>query len=545
MGKNMYFNADARNRLKAGVNALADAVQVTLGPKGRHVVISRAYGNPTVTKDGVTVSDSVVLMDPIENMGAELVKEVAAQTANSAGDGTTTATVLARALVNLGMEKVSQGKNPVEIKRGLDAASQKVVDFIKVHATAIGEELMEIENIATVSANNDRSIGKLIAEAMRHVSKNGIITVQESKTLETHVKLEMGMHFNSGYISSSFVTDQKALQAVFNDAYIFVCVDTISNAHNLVHVLEMVVPTGRPILIIADNVEGSALELLIQNTVRIPYPICAVRAPGYGDRRTLMLEDIAIMTGGEVMGSSTPLAIDNVEEIWLGRADKVIVDEQSTTIINGKGDRLKIQVRVDQINAIIANTTSDYDRDRTKERLAKMAGGVAIIHVGSNSAVEMREKKDRVDDALGATRAAVAEGITPGGGVALARASTTIRRMASSISGDQRAGWEILAEALIMPLQIIASNAGVKGRRVLRRVLANQEFNFGYDAAADQYTDLVFAGVIDPAKVARVALEHAVSVAGMILTTECVISPEHEDVNAANAAKYNSLTGMG
>lgn len=554
MPKELLFNKEARQVLTVGVNKLADAVETTLGPRGRHVVIAQSWTSPKVTKDGVTVAMAVELMDMIENMGAELVKEAAQQTAVSAGDGTTTSIVLAREIVNLGMAAIEKGANPVALKRGLDAAVQAVVSYIKHKAIPIGEDLAEVENIATVSANNDPVIGKLIAEAMKLVTKNGIIRVQDSKTLETFVSSVIGMHFDRGYLSTAFINKQEEMTSTYENAFVLICEDKITNAQAIYPILEKVIPSGRPLLIIADDYDAPALDTIITNRVRGQLQICAIKAPGYGDRRSAILDDIALLTDGQVIGSKRIQGLKGLELIHLGQVKQFIVDHENTILEEGKGimtNPEKIASRIKEIETLIANSTSQYDIDQNRDRIAKLSGGIAVINVGAMSEVEMREKKDRVEDALGATKAAVLEGILPGGGVALARAAMILGVDNNSWNfrtlSDMEKGFKILATALLRPLKAIVENTGISGEKVLRNVLRNEEFNYGYNSFTDTYENLFIAGVVDPAKVTRVALTHAVSVAGMILTTECLISPdaEEEKKRMATFDHNSSFSGIG
>ena len=553
MGKDLFFGKDGRSRLLAGVNALTDAVKVTLGPRGRHVVISQSWTRPKVTKDGVTVSEQVVLKDPIENMGAEMVREAATQTATSAGDGTTTSTILAREIVRQGMIRLDKKVNPVDLKRGLDAACSWVVDALNRMAEPVADNSASIKNIATVSANNDHFIGGLIAEALDKVTRDGIITVEVSKSIETYVHSVLGMHFDRGYLSPAFINNQQEMIVEYENPLILVCEDKITNPQVLIPIMEAVLQQNRPLLIIADDYDGPVLDMAIINRIRGKLPICLIKAPGYGDRRTAILEDIAVVTGAEVIGSRRPYNLDKVKKelMLLGSADKFVVDVENTLIVGGKGEQEAIDQRIHSVETLIASSTSDYDIRENKKRLAKLKGGVAVINVGANSEVEMREKKDRVDDALGATQAAIAEGVVIGGGIALARLSkdmTDAVRHIKISNKDQLEGVFILAEAMTKPLQEIAENSGRSGKEVLKKVLVAKDPSWGYNAATDVFEDLKAAGILDPKKVTRVALEHAVSVAGMILTTECVISPDAEEEAAAAASNFNpnsSLTGMG
>lgn len=554
MGKDLYFGTDARTRLMVGVNKLANAVQATLGPKGRHVVIAQSWTSPKVTKDGVTVAQAVELEDPIENMGAEMVREAAAQTANTAGDGTTTSTVLARALVNGSLDHIEKGRNPVEMKRGMDDALAFVVDYIRHVAVPVGDDMERIKAIATVSANNDPVIGELIAEAMSAVSKDGIITVQESKTTETYVNTVTGMHFDRGYLSPAFINRKEDMVVEYEDAYVLICEDKISNAQAIFPVLEKVLVKGepRPLLIIADDFEGTALDVIILNRIRGELPICAIKAPGYGDRRIALLEDIAIATNGEVVGSKRMVTLKNVELHNLGRVKRFVVDHENTILVEGAGNADKIKERVRMVQTLIENGTSEYDRDQNRQRLAKLSGGVATIHVGAKSEVEMREKKDRVDDALGATKAAVQEGILPGGGVVLMRAAQklyheVLKKTAEDRRGARYYGKLVLTQALFEPFRAILVNAGLDADAIQTLVLEKNKVSYGYNVAEEKIQDLVKEGIVDPAKVTRAALEHAVSVAGMILTTECVISPDKDAPEDRRKAfdRNSSFSGLG
>lgn len=556
MGKDLHFGESARNQLLAGINKLADAVQVTLGPRGRHVVIAQSWTSPKVTKDGVTVAQSVELKDPIENMGAEMIKEAAQKTAEAAGDGTTTATVLARAIVNSGNALLQSGEvNPVELKRGIDLGLEFVKTFIADNAVPVGDDLDLIRNIATVSANNDPWIGGLIAQAMEQVSKNGIITVQESKSVQTTVTTVMGMHFDRGYLSPAFVNRKEDMIAEYEDALILICEDKISNVHALLPILEKVTAKQRPLLLIADDFEGPALDAILLNRIRMDLPICAIKAPGYGDRRAEILEDIALATGGKVIGSKQVISLKNVELHNLGRVNKLIVDHENTLLIEGRGfetDPEAIKGRIKSIETLIEKSTSEYDRDKNKERLAKLSGGVATINVGARSEIELRERKDRVDDALGATKAAVAEGIVPGGGILLYRAGMALKKLlAKADKGhkdtDRFKGQHLLAESLFQPLLLIVSNTGADLSPIEAAILDSSDVAFGFNANTETCEDLFNAGIVDPAKVTRVAVEFAASVAGMILTTECVISPDQEEVQDRRKAfeRNSSFSGLG
>ena len=526
--KELEFNIEARAALKRGVDKLADAVQVTLGPKGRNVVIDRKFGAPTVTKDGVTVAKEIELAHPIENMGAQMVKEVATKTSDLAGDGTTTATVLARAIFREGLKNVTAGVNPMAIKRGIDKAVEKVVEELKKISTPTKGK-KEIAQVGTISANNDPEIGNLIADAMEKVGKDGVITVEEAKGLETTLETVDGMQFDRGYLSPYFVTDPERMEAVLEDAFVLVHDKKISSMKDLLPILEKVAQAGRPLLIIAEDVEGEALATLVVNKLRGTLKVCAVKAPGFGDRRKAMLQDIAILTGGQVISEEVGFKLENAVLSDLGRAKRIVVDKDNTTIVDGAGDPEKIKGRINEIRVAIEKSTSDYDREKLQERLAKLAGGVAVIHVGAATETEMKEKKARVEDALHATRAAVEEGIVPGGGVALLRAQQRLRDFKVD-DAEEQIGVDIVMRAIEEPLRQIAANAGVEGSIVVERVRQSDNVNFGYNAQTDTYEDLVEAGVIDPTKVTRTALQNAASIASLLLTTECVVveKPEEE-----------------
>ncbi len=527
MGKEIMFNIEARDRLKKGVDQLADAVKVTLGPKGRNVIIEKKFGAPQVSKDGVTVAKEIELSDKFENMGAQMVKEVASKTADDAGDGTTTATVLAQSMINVGLKNVTAGANPMDLKRGIDKAVEKVVSRLREMSHTIGDDNEKIEQVATVSANNDNSIGKLISEAMAKVKKEGVITVEEAKGTETTVEVVEGMQFDRGYISPYFITDTEKMEAVLEDPYILLHDKKISTMKDMLPVLEAVSQAGRPLLIIAEDVDGEALATLVVNKLRGALKIAAVKAPGFGDRRKEMLEDIAILTGGTVISEEKGLKLDATSMDMLGRAEKVTVDKENTTIVNGAGEQEMIKARIGQIKKQIEATTSDYDKEKLQERLAKLAGGVAVLYIGAASEVEMKEKKDRVDDALSATRAAVEEGIIPGGGVAYLRAIGDLDKLQGE-NEDEQTGIEIVKRSLEEPIRQIAENAGVDGSIVVLKVQEGKD-DFGYNARTDKYEQLYKSGVIDPTKVARVALENAASIAGMFLTTECALAVEEEE----------------
>lgn len=542
MAKEIKFNIQAREELKKGVDELADAVKVTLGPKGRNVIIEKKFGAPHITKDGVTVAKEIELEDPFQNMGAQLVKEVASKTGDDAGDGTTTATVLAQAIVNVGLKNVAAGANPMDLKRGIDKAVAKVVEGIKVQAQEVGDDFEKIESVARISANNDSEIGQLIAEAMKKVKKEGVITVEEAKGTDTTVDIVEGMQFDRGYISPYFVTNTEKMECEMDTPYILIYDKKISALKDMLPVLEATAQTGRPLLIIAEDVDSEALATLVVNRLRGSLKICAVKAPGFGDRRKEMLEDIAVLTGGVVISEEKGLKLESTTIEMLGRAEKITVNKENTTIVNGMGSKDSIAARVAQIKAQIETTTSDYDREKLQERLAKLAGGVAVLYIGAASEVEMKEKKDRVDDALSATRAAIAEGIVPGGGVAYIRCIPALDGLKGA-NEDETTGIEIVKRAIEEPLRQITANAGVEGAVVVQKV-KDGEGDFGYNARTDTYENFFAAGVIDPAKVTRVALENAASIAGMFLTTECVIADKKEE-NPAPAMPAPGMGGMG
>ena len=541
MAKIIKFNTESRDLLKSGVDQLADAVKVTLGPKGRNVIIEKKFGAPHITKDGVSVAKEIELEDPFENMGAQLVKEVASKTGDDAGDGTTTATVLAQSIIGVGLKNVTAGANPMDLKRGIDKAVAAVVESIKAQSEEIGDDYTKIENVARISANNDEEIGKLIAEAMKTVKKEGVITVEEAKGTDTTVDVVEGMQFDRGYISPYFVNNAEKMTCEMDSPTILIYDKKISNLQDLLPVLEPVAKSGRPLLIIAEDVDSQALATLVLNSLRGSLKICAVKAPGFGDRRKEMLQDIAILTGGVVISEEVGLKLENATPEMLGRADKVTIDKEKTTIVDGAGDKEAIAQRVATIKTQIEKTTSDYDREKLQERLAKLAGGVAVLHVGAPSEVEMKEKKDRVDDALCATRAAMAEGIVPGGGVAYIRAIPAVEALKGA-NDDETIGIEIIKRAIEEPLRQIVANAGKEGAVVVQKVKDGQG-DFGYNARTDTYENFHAAGVIDPAKVTRVALENAASIAGMFLTTECVIADKKEEAPAAGAPGMGG--GMG
>lgn len=540
MAKEITYNTEAREALKKGVDQLANAVKVTLGPKGRNVIIDKKYGAPHITKDGVTVAKEIELADAAENLGAQLVKEVASKTGDQAGDGTTTATVLAQAIVGVGLKNVTAGANPMDLKRGIDKAVSTVVAEIKKQSEVVGNDFDKIEQVATISANNDAEIGKLIADAMRKVSKDGVITIGEAKGMDTTIDVVQGMQFDRGYISPYFVTNTETMEVEMDKPYILIYDKKISNLKELLPVLEPAVQSGRPLLIIAEDVDSEALTTLVVNRLRAQLKICAVKAPGFGDRRKEMLEDIAILTGGTVISEEKGIKLESATIEMLGTAESITVNKDNTTIVNGAGDKEAIANRVAQIKAQIAATKSTYDKEKLQERLAKLAGGVAQLNVGAASEVEMKEKKDRVDDALSATRAAIEEGIVAGGGVAYVRAQKALDSLKGE-NEDEQTGIEIVRRAIEEPLRQIVTNAGKEGAVVVDKV-RNGEGDFGYNARKDTYENLKAAGVVDPAKVTRVALENAASIAGMFLTTECVIVDKKEE-NPAPAAMPNP--GMG
>lgn len=542
MAKEISFNLEARDALKRGVDALANAVKVTLGPKGRNVIIDKKYGAPSITKDGVTVAKEIELKHPVENMGAQMLKEVASKTADVAGDGTTTATVLAQAIVTAGLKNVAAGANPMDLKRGIDKAVVAVVESLKKMSKSVGDDIQKIEQVATISANNDSEIGKLIAQAMEKVKKEGVITVEEAKGTETTVTVVEGMQFDRGYISPYFVTNADKMESVLDNPYILLYDKKISNMKELLPVLEKVVQTGRPMLIISEDVDGEALATLVVNKLRGSLKIAAVKAPGFGDRRKAMMEDIAILTGGTVISEERGFKLDAADLTMLGSAEKVSIDKDNTTIVNGAGAKTDITARVNQIKAQIDTTTSDYDKEKLQERLAKLAGGVAVLYVGAATEVEMKEKKDRVDDALHATRAAVEEGIIPGGGVAYIRAIASLEKMKGT-NDDETTGINIVKRALEEPLRQIVANAGMEGSIVVQKVREGKD-DFGYNARTDVYENMMKAGVIDPTKVTRVALENAASIAAMLLTTECVLSDIKEDKPAMPQMPGGGMEGM-
>ncbi len=543
MAKNITFNLEARDALKRGVDQLSDAVKVTLGPKGRNVIMDRKFGAPTISKDGVTVAKEIELEDAVENMGAQMVKEVASKTADVAGDGTTTATVLAQSIIRTGLKNVAAGANPMDLKRGIEKAVEEVVKSLRKQSKEVGDSNEKIEQVATVSANNDHSIGKLIAQAMAKVKKEGVITIEEAKGTETSVEIVEGMQFDRGYISPYFVTDSEKMETVFEDPYILIYDKKVSTMKDLLPLLEKVVQSGRPLLIISEDVDGEALATLVVNKLRGSLKIAAVKAPGFGDRRKAMLEDIAILTGGTVISEEQGYKLENADLSHLGSAEKVSIDKDNTTIVSGKGDKANIKARVNQIKGQMENTTSDYDKEKLQERLAKLAGGVAVLYVGAASEVEMKEKKDRFDDALHATRAAVEEGIVPGGGIAYIRSLKALEKFKGENS-DENTGIAIVRRALEEPLRMIVENAGVEGSIVIQKVIEGKD-DFGFNARTEKYENLYESGVIDPTKVTRVALENAASIAGMLLTTECVLADIPEEKGEGAPPMNPGMGGMG
>ena len=540
MAKDIKFDIEARDGLKRGVDALANAVKVTLGPKGRNVIISKSFGGPTVTKDGVTVAKEIELQDPLENMGAQMVKEVASKTNDLAGDGTTTATVLAQAIVKEGLKNVASGANPMDLKRGIDKAVEAIVEDLGKQSVAVGDSSEKIKQVASISANNDETIGDLIAKAFGKVGKEGVITVEEAKGTDTYVDVVEGMQFDRGYLSPYFVTNADKMIAELENPYILLYDKKISNLQELLPILEPVAQSGRPLVIIAEDVDGQALATLVVNKLRGGLKIAAVKAPGFGDRRKAMLEDIAILTGGTVIAEESGFALDTATIEMLGTAETVTIDKDNTTIVNGAGNAENIKARVNQIKAQVETTTSDYDKEKLQERLAKLAGGVAVLYVGAASEVEMKEKKDRVDDALHATRAAVEEGIVAGGGVALVRAKTVLAKLKAE-NADEATGIQIVNRAIEAPLRTIVENAGGEGSVVIAKVIDGKA-DFGFNAKTGEYVQMLKAGIIDPKKVTRVALENAASVAGMILTTECALIDIKEDEPAGHS--HGGMPGM-
>jgi len=542
MSKQVKYNVEARDALKRGVDILANAVKVTLGPKGRNVIIDKKFGSPAITKDGVTVAKEIELKDALENMGAQMVKEVASKTADIAGDGTTTATVLAQAIVTAGIKNVAAGANPMDLKRGIDKAVAAVVENLKAQSQTVGEDNNKIKQVASISANNDEVIGALIADAMGKVGKDGVITVEEAKGTETEVKTVEGMQFDRGYLSPYFVTDVDKMEVDFDNPYLLICDKKVSSLQEILPILEKVAQSGRPLLIIAEDVDGQALTTLVVNKMRGNLKIAAVKAPGFGDRRKAMLQDIAILTGGIVISEEGGYTIEKADISYLGTAEKVTVDKDNTTIINGNGESNEIKARIGQIKAQIETTTSDYDKEKLQERLAKLSGGVAVLYVGAATEVEMKEKKDRVDDALHATRAAVEEGIVAGGGVAFIRAVEALVNLKGE-NEDENTGIAIIRRAIEEPLRQICENAGIEGSIVVQKVKEGKA-DFGYNARTDKYENLIGAGVIDPTKVGRVALENAASIAAMLLTTECVLADDPEEAPAGPPMGGGGMGGM-
>src|SRR3954463_12030234 len=534
MAKQIFFNIEARNKMKKGVDILANAVKVTLGPKGRNVVIEKKFGAPSLTKDGVSVAKEIELEDPIENMGAQMVKEVASKTADIAGDGTTTATVLAQSIISEGLKNVAAGANPMDLKRGIDKAVKVVVENLKKQSESVGSDIKKIEQVAAISANNDATIGKLIAEAMDKVTKDGVITVEEAKGTETTVEVVEGMQFDRGYLSPYFITNSEKMHAELQAPYILIYDKKISTLKDILHILEKIVQNGHQLLIIAEDLEGEALATLVVNKLRGQLKVSAVKAPGFGDRRKEMLQDIATLTGGIVISEEQGYKLENATEAYLGKADSVTINKDNTTIVGGKGDENEISGRVNQIKSQIGTTTSDYDKEKLQERLAKLAGGVAVLYIGAATEVEMKEKKDRVDDALHATRAAVEEGIVPGGGVAYIRAASALENLKGS-NEDESTGIIIVKRAIEEPLRQIVANSGLEGSIIVQKVREGQG-DYGFNAYSETYENLYAAGVIDPTKVTRIALENAASIAGMLLTTEAVVADKPEPKSAAAPA---------
>jgi chaperonin GroEL len=544
MAKQIFFDIEARNKMKKGVDTLANAVKVTLGPKGRNVVIEKKFGAPQVTKDGVTVAKEIELEDPIENMGAQMVKEVASKTADIAGDGTTTATVLAQSIISEGLKMVAAGANPMDLKRGIDKAVTKVVEHLRTQSQTVGNDSAKIQQVATISANNDSEIGKLIAEAMKKVGKEGVITVEEAKGTDTTVDVVEGMQFDRGYISPYFVTNSEKMEAELQNPYILIYDKKISTMKDILHILEKVAQSGRPLLIISEDLEGEALATLVVNKLRGTLKIAAVKAPGFGDRRKEMLQDIAVLTAGTVISEDMGHKLENVDLTSLGTCSSVTIDKDNTVIVGGKGKKNDIVARVNQIKQQVENTTSDYDREKLQERLAKLSGGVAVLYVGAATEVEMKEKKDRVDDALHATRAAVEEGIVPGGGIALIRAIEALADKTKGNNEDENTGVQIVKRALEEPLRIIVANAGIEGSIVVNKVREGKG-DYGFNARTEEYENMLKAGIIDPTKVTRVALENAASIAGMLLTTECVIADKPKKEEAGHSHGAPDMGGMG
>ncbi len=543
MAKQLFFETDARNKMKKGVDILSNAVKVTLGPKGRNVVIEKKFGSPVVTKDGVTVAKEIELEDAIENMGAQMVKEVASKTADIAGDGTTTATVLAQAIITEGLKNVAAGANPMDLKRGIDKAVREVIKNLQSQSQAVGNDNKKIEQVATISANNDSEIGALIAQAMEKVSKDGVITIEEAKGIETTVDVVEGMQFDRGYISPYFVTNSEKMQAELENPYILIYDKKISSMKDILHILEKVAQQSAPLLIISEDLEGEALATLVVNKLRGTLKVAAVKAPGFGDRRKEMLQDLAILTKGIVISEEQGYKLENADLTYLGRCERIVLDKDNTTIVGGKGEKPDITGRINQIKSQIENTTSDYDREKLQERLAKLSGGVAVLHVGAATEVEMKEKKDRVDDALHATRAAVEEGIVPGGGVAYVRAVEALTNI-NTLNADEATGVQIVRRSLEEPLRQIVENCGIEGSVVVNKVREGKG-DYGFNARTEVYENLIAAGVIDPTKVTRIALENAASIAGMLLTTECVVADKPAPKEAGGGHGMPGGGGMG
>ncbi len=543
MAKQLFFETDARNKMKKGVDILANAVKVTLGPKGRNVVIEKKFGAPAVTKDGVTVAKEIELEDAIENMGAQMVKEVASKTADIAGDGTTTATVLAQAIITEGLKNVAAGANPMDLKRGIDKAVKAVIENLRSQSQTVGNDNKKIEQVASISANNDSEIGALIAQAMEKVSKDGVITIEEAKGIETTVDVVEGMQFDRGYISPYFVTNSEKMQVELENPYILIYDKKISSMKDILHILEKVAQQGAPLLIISEDLEGEALATLVVNKLRGTLKVAAVKAPGFGDRRKEMLQDIAVLTKGIVISEEQGYKLENADLTYLGKCERVVIDKDNTTVVGGRGEKEGITSRINQIKSQIENTTSDYDREKLQERLAKLSGGVAVLHVGAATEVEMKEKKDRVDDALHATRAAVEEGIVPGGGVAYVRAVEALGNI-DTLNADEATGVQIVRRSLEEPLRQIVENCGIEGSVVVNKVREGKG-DYGFNARTEQYENLIAAGVIDPTKVTRIALENAASIAGMLLTTECVVADKPELKAAAGHSHGMPGGGMG
>lgn len=543
MAKQLFFDIEARNRMKKGVDILANAVKVTLGPKGRNVVLEKKFGAPAITKDGVTVAKEIELEDPIENMGAQMVKEVASKTADLAGDGTTTATVLAQSIISEGLKMVAAGANPMDLKRGIDKAVAKVVEHLKGQSQAVGSDSAKIQQVATISANSDAEIGKLIAEAMKKVGKEGVITVEEARGTETTVEVVEGMQFDRGYISPYFVTNSEKMSVEMDNPYILIYDKKISAMKDILHILEKVAQGGRPLLIIAEDLEGEALATLVVNKLRGTLKVAAVKAPGFGDRRKEMLQDIAVLTKGIVISEEQGYKLENADLTYLGVCSSVTIDKDNTTIVGGKGKKEDINARINQIKQQIENTTSDYDKEKLQERLAKLSGGVAVLNVGAATEMEMKEKKDRVDDALHATRAAVEEGIVPGGGIAYIRSIEALADRTRGNNDDENTGVQIIKRALEEPLRQIVANAGIEGSIVVQKVKEGKG-DYGFNARTEEYEKLLSAGIIDPTKVTRVALENAASIAGMLLTTECVIADKPKKEEAPHSHGAPGMGGM-